>query len=109
MAPASTEPKKKYRLLKAMFFSLVNRTKVYQAAHMYGPTFGMRAATINGRRMETMRKLLASLAILGGMAISAVSPAMAQGYYYPDYYHHHHHYYYYRHHHHGRAVIIYHR
>jgi len=56
-----------------------------------------------------MRKLLASLAILGGMAISAVSPALAQGYYYPDYYHHHHHHYYYRHHHHGRAVIIYHR
>ena len=56
-----------------------------------------------------MRKLLASLAILGGMAISAVFPAMAQGYYYPDYYHHHHHYYYYRHHHHGRDYIIYHR
>jgi len=57
-----------------------------------------------------MRKLLASLAIVGGLALSAVSPALAQGSYYPDYYyHHHHHHYYYRHHHHGRDVIIYRR
>jgi hypothetical protein len=56
-----------------------------------------------------MRKLLASLAIVGGLALSAVSPALAQGYYYPDYHHHHHHHYSYRHHHHGRDVIIYRR
>jgi hypothetical protein len=49
-----------------------------------------------------MRKLLASLAILGGLGVSAVSPAMAQGYYY----HHHHHYY---RHHHERVVVIYRR
>jgi hypothetical protein len=69
---------------------------------MCAQTIGKPAALSVGRRIETMRKLLASLAILGGLAVSAVPPAMAQGYYY-----HHHHYY--RHHHHGRAVIIYHR
>ncbi len=48
-----------------------------------------------------MRKLLASLAILGGLAFSAASPAMAR-----DHYYHHH---YYRHHHHARVVVVYHR
>jgi hypothetical protein len=45
-----------------------------------------------------MRKLFATLAILGGLTISAVVPANADSW---RYYHHHH----YRHHHH--AVIIY--
>jgi hypothetical protein len=48
-----------------------------------------------------MRKLFATMAILGGLALSAVSPAMAHS----RYYHHH----YYRHHHHGRVVVVYHR
>jgi hypothetical protein len=50
-----------------------------------------------------MRKLLASLAILGGLAVSSVAPAMAQGYYYR------HHHRYYRHHHRGHVTVIYHR
>jgi hypothetical protein len=56
--------------------------------------------------MWIMRKLLASLAIVGGLALSTVSPALADSYYY----HHHrydqhwHHY----HHHHG-VTVIYHR
>jgi hypothetical protein len=49
-----------------------------------------------------MRKLFASLAILGGLAVSTVAPALAHDRYY---YHHH----YYRHHHHGRVVVVYHR
>lgn len=46
-----------------------------------------------------MRKLLAALAIVGGLALSSAVPAKA------DYYHHH----YYRHHHHHHVVVIYHR
>ncbi|MGA7234961.1 MAG: hypothetical protein WBY44_04745 [Bryobacteraceae bacterium] len=49
-----------------------------------------------------MRKLLASLAILGGLALTTISPAMAHS----RYYHHHH---YYRHHHRGHVTVIYHR
>ena len=51
-----------------------------------------------------MRKLFATLAIMGGLALTTVSPALADSYYY-----HHHRYYHHYHHHHGHVTVIYHR
>jgi hypothetical protein len=48
-----------------------------------------------------MRKLFATLAILGGLTLSAVSPAMASSHYRRHHYRHYHH----RHH----VTVIYHR
>ncbi|HEX3877078.1 MAG TPA: hypothetical protein VHW24_08840 [Bryobacteraceae bacterium] len=51
-----------------------------------------------------MRKLFAGLALLGGLALSTVSPALADGYYHHHRYYHHHHY-----RHHGHVTVIYHK